>query len=197
VPWTNRIYIDAWIGHPWEDDELNNYVGLLITIDPDIELKLVDYTRIVREGEEIRVTVEIRSNVEKERGAIMWVTVEDNTTNKILARIDIPVEPEKTLELRFKAPENPPLYWLIRMPSTTHSIGVVVVGYDMYTENNYASIDVLVVSNQWIAVAIGIALFIAVIVAISAVIRAVRHAIEEIEDEHRSFVKRKRFVYRK
>ena len=196
VPWTSKIYVNVSIDHPWEDVVLNNNLTTVIEVDPDILLTLLDYTKMVNEGGEIRVVVHLKSNIEP-GVASCWVTVEDNTTNKILARMDIPVEPEKTLELKLKAPENPPLYWLIRVPSTTHSIGVVVVGNDMYTENNYVSMEVLVVSNQWIAVAIGITLLIVVLVAISAIIRVARHAIEEIADEHRLFVKKKKFVHRK
>jgi hypothetical protein len=196
VPWTSKIYVNVSINHPWEDVALNNNLTIVIDVDPDILLTLLDYTKIVNEGGEIRVVVHLKSNIEP-GVASCWITVEDNTTNKILARMEVPVEPEKTLELKLKAPENPPLYWVIRKPSTTHSMGVVVVGNDMYTENNYASMEVLVVSNQWIAVAIGITLLIVVLVAISAIIRAARHAIEEIADEHRSFVKKKKFVHRR
>jgi hypothetical protein len=197
VPWTNRIYIDAWVEHPWEDAGLNNYVGVLIRVDPDIELKLVDYTRIVREGEEIRFTVEIRSNVEREQGAVMWITVEDNTTNIILARRELTVEPCLRVELTGRAPENPPLFWLIREPSTTHAVGVKVTGFDLYTENNYAEAQVTVLSNQWIYAVIGVALLVALIAIISAVARAGRHVVMAIREQHMVFVKKKSFVHAK
>jgi len=196
VPWTSKIYANVSVDHPWEDVVLNNNLTIEIAIDPDIALLLVDYTKVVNEGGEIRVVVHLKSNIEPNVTSC-WVSIEDNTTNKILVRKSIPVEPEKTIELKANAPDNPPLFWIVRKPSTNHSIGVVVVGNDLYTENNYAPLSVLVVSNQWITVVIAVAVLIAVIVAISAIIRATRHAIEEIEDEHRLFVKRKRFVYRK
>ena len=197
VPWTNRIYIDAWVEHPWEDVGLNNYVGVLIRVDPDIELKLVDYTRIVREGEEIRFVVEIRSNVEREEGAIMWITVEDNTTNTILARRELTVEPYLRVELTGRAPENPAMFWLIRKPSTTHAVGVKVTGFDLYTENNYAEAQVIVLSNQWVYAVAGFALLVALLATIGAVARAGRHVIEAISEQHMVFVKRKSFVHAK
>jgi hypothetical protein len=192
VPWTSKIYVDALVDHPWEDVILNNNLSIEIAIDPDIALTLVDYTKVVNEGGEIRVVVHLKSNIEPNVTSC-WISIEDNTTNKILVRKSIPVEPEKTIELKANAPDNPPMFWIIRKPSTTHSIGVVVVGNDLYNENNYASLNVLVVSNQWITIVIAVVVLIAVIVAIKAIIR---HTIVEIEDKHRLFVKRKRFVHR-
>jgi hypothetical protein len=197
VPWTNRIYVNASVEHPWEDAGLNNYVEVLIRVDPDIELKLVEYTRIAREGEEIRFTVEIRSNVEREQGAIMWITVEDNTTNIILARRELTVEPYLRVVLTGRAPENPAMFWFIRKPSTTHMVGVKVTGFDLYTENNYAEAQVTVLSNQWVYATIGVALLVALIALINAVARAGRHVIEAIREQHAVFVKRKSFVHAK
>jgi hypothetical protein len=197
VPWTNRIYVSALVEHPWEDAELNNYLAVVIPVDPDIELKLVDYARIVREGEKIKFVVEIRSNVEREQGAIMWVTVEDNTTNTILARVELTVEPHLRVDLTGKAPENPAMFWFIRKPSTVHEIGVKVTGFDLYTGNNYAEAQVIVLSNQWVYAAIGVALLIALIAIIAAVARAGRHVVMAIREQYMVFVKKKSFVHAK
>jgi hypothetical protein len=194
VPWTSTVYVRVSVDHPWEDDVQNNYVEVEIPIDPDIELRLVEYTRIVREGDEIRFVVEVRSNVEKERGAIMWITVEDNTTNRILVRRELTVEPYLRLELTARAPENPAMFWFIRKPSTVHEVGVKVTGFDLYAENNYAPATVIVLSNQWIYATVGFALFIALLVAIGAVVRAIAHAVEILREEYAVFVKRKGFV---
>jgi hypothetical protein len=65
----------------------------------------------------------------------------------------------------------------------------VVVGYDSYYPDNYASFTLYVVSNQWIILAIG---FLALIVLVVAVAKAVRHTIEGAMEEQMRFVKRKR-----
>jgi len=194
VPWTSVIYASVSVDHPWEDDVQNNRAEIEIPVDPDIELRLAEYTRIVMEGGEIRFVVEVRSNVERERGAVMWITVEDNTTNRILARRELTVEPYLRVELTARAPENPAMFWLIRKPSTVHEVGVKVTGFDLYTGNNYASATVVVLSNQWIYVIAGFALFIALLAAIGAVARAIAHAVGILREESAVFVKKKGFV---
>ena len=187
IPWTSKIYINASISHPWEDVGLNNELYVEIPVDPDIELKIEDYTRITNEGGEIRVIVILKSNIEAEKKALCWVTIEDNTTNKILSRIELTIEPHVKIEIKTKAPENPAAFWIIRQPSTIHNINIRLSGFDTYLENNYADISVTVLSNQWIAVTLGVVVIIGVIVAI----KALTHTILVEINSHRKFIRRK------
>jgi hypothetical protein len=189
VPWTSVIVVNATVSHEWDDVAQNNNVTVVIRIDPNIKLSLSKYPTFAREGDECAVVVNLTSNVEAELGAGAWVSVEDNTTNTVLKRVEIAVGPEQTVELRFRAPENPSAFWIVRTPYTTHSLGAVVVGYDSYYPDNYASFTLYVVSNQWIILAIG---FLALIILVVAVAKAVRHTMEGAMEERMRFVKRKR-----
>ena len=189
VPWTSVIVVNATVSHEWDDVAQNNNVTVVIRIDPNIKLSLSKYPTFAREGDECAVVVNLTSNVEAELGAGAWVSVEDNTTNTVLKRVEITIGPEQTVELRFRAPENPAAFWIVRTPYTTHSLGAVVVGYDSYYPDNYASFTLYVVSNQWIIFAVGL---LALMILVVAVAKAVRHTMEGAMEERMRFVKRKR-----
>jgi len=194
VPWTSRVVINASIYNDLDDVSANNNITIAIPIDPDIKLSIAKYTSYVIEGRDATVTVYLKSNVEAETGAIAWVTVEDNTTATIIKRVEIGVEPEKTVDISFKAPQNPPMMWIIRKPTQEHILTASVTGYDTYLADNSQSIKVTVVSYQWIVAAIAIA---AIIIIIAAISRAIRKSITMSIEDEMEYVKRKRFVHKK
>jgi len=194
IPWTSRITINVSIYHSLDDVSTNNNITIAIPIDPNIKLSIAKYTSYVIEGGDVSITVYLKSNIEAETGAIAWVTIEDNTTATIVKRVEIPVEPEKTVEVRFKAPQNPPMMWIIRRPTQEHILTTSVTGYDTYLADNSQSIKITVVSYQWIAAVIAIA---AIIIIIAAISRAIRKSIAMSIEDEMEYVKRKRFVHRK
>jgi hypothetical protein len=194
IPWTSRITINVSIYHSLDDVSANNNITIAIPIDPNIELSIARYTSYVIEGGDVSIAVFLKSNVEAETGAIAWITIEDNTTATIVKRIEIPVEPEKTVEVKFKAPQNPPMMWIIRRPTQEHILTTSVTGYDTYLEDNSQSIKITVVSYQWITAVVAVAV---IIIIIAAIARVLRKSVEMSIDEEMEFVKRKRFARRK
>jgi lipocalin len=195
VPWTSHIVINISASHELDDNILDNSVSTVIDVSPNIKLDVAGYTSYVTEGGDIKIAVRLKNNVDPELGAIAWITVEDNRTAKILLRQGFVLDnPDKTAELKLKAPENPTMFWFIRKPTDTHPLNITVVGYDVYDADDSQGIKVTVVSYQWIVAVIAIAVIIIIIVAIS---RAIRKSIAMSMEEEMEFVKRKRYVHSK
>ena len=186
VPWTSKIVVLANVTHEWEDFGYNNYVNVTIEIDPDVKIELVEKPSFIMEGQVFKVVVNVTSNVEP-GGGIGWVSLIDNTTATLLKRVEITLEPMKTVELEAKAPENPTVFWIFRAPSTTHDLTTQFVGYDLYLGNNKQDFKLIVTSYQWLT----IIAIIVVIIAVLAAIRAVTHTAFEIREKSKKFVKRK------
>ena len=193
VPWTSRIVIHANVTHEWEDFGYNNFINLTIPIDPDVKLTVIEKPMFLSEGQIFKVKVNITSNVEP-GVAIGWVSVVDNTTDTMIKRVQITLEPSLMLEVEGKAPENPTAFWMFRVPSATHTLTALFAGYDLYTANNQETFDVTVISNQWLTIAAIAAIIIAVIAAI-AILKAARHTIQELRKP--KFVRRRRFVVKR
>jgi len=189
IPWTSKIVILANVTHEWEDFGYNNYVNVTIEIDPDVKIELVEKPSFVMEGQVFKVVVNVTSNVEPGKG-IGWVSLVDNTTATLLKRVEIELAPQKTVELEAKAPENPPMFWIFKAPSTTHHITTQFAGYDLYLGNNKQEFTLIVTSYQWLTIIAIIVVIIAVIAALSAL----THTIHDIREKTRKFVKKKNFL---
>ena len=189
VPWTSKIVVLVNATHEWEDFGYNNFINVTISIDPDVKLEVVEKPTVVMEGSIFKVVVNITSNVEPGKG-IGWVSIVDNTTATLLKRVEITLEPQKTLELEVKAPENPTTFWIFRAPTTVHHIAAQFAGYDLYLDNNKEEFTITVMSYQWLTV---IAIIV-VIIAVLAALRALTHTIHDIRQKTRRFVKRKSFL---
>jgi len=123
VPWTSHIVINISASHELDDNILDNSVSTVIDVSPNIKLDVAGYTSYVTEGGDIKIAVRLKNNVDPELGAIAWITVEDNRTAKILLRQGFVLDnPDKTAELKLKAPENPTMFWFIRKPTDTHPL---------------------------------------------------------------------------
>jgi len=195
VPWTPSIVINASIYNELDDNFMNNYANDVIDVAPNIKLEISRYTGYTTEGGDIKIVAHLKNNVDPELHAIAWITVEDNKTAKILLRYSFGLDnPEKTLELKLKAPENPSMFWFIRKPTDTHLLNITVVGYDVYDADDSQSIKVTVVSYQWITAVVAVAVIIIIIAAIS---RAIRKSIAMSIEDEMGYVKRKRFVHRR
>jgi len=194
VPWTSKVVVNASIYSELDDVAANNNISIAIPVDPNIRLTIAKYTSYAFEGSDVSITVFLKSNVEAEVGAIAWITVEDNKTATIVKRVEVSVEPEKTVEVRFKAPQNPPAVWFIRKPAETHTLTVSVAGYDVYLADNSQSIEVTVLSYQWLGAVVAV---VAIIILIAAIARVLRKSIEMGAEEEMEFVKRKRYVHSK
>jgi len=186
VPWTSKITIIANVTHEWEDFGYNNFINVTIPIDPDVKITLVDHPTLVMEGQVFKVVVNITSNVEPGKG-IGWLSLIDNTTETLIKRVQITLEPEKIVEIEAKAPENPAALWFIRTPTTTHTIATTFAGYDVYTGNNADEFTLTVTSYQWLTIIAGIA----IIIAIIAAFKAVTHTIHDIRNKKKKYVKRR------
>ena len=186
VPWTSKITVSASASHEWEDFGYNNYANVTIEIDPDVMIRLVEKPSFAMEGQVYKVVVNVTSNVEP-GGGIGWISLVDNTTVKLLKRVEIELAPQKTVELEAKAPENPPVLWIFRAPTTEHHMTTQFAGYDLYLGNNVQEFTMTVVSYQWIVVLAAIIAIIAVV----AVIRALTHTAFEVRERTRRFVKRR------
>jgi len=186
VPWTSRLVITANVTHEWEDFGYNNYINLTIPIDPDVKLTVIEKPMFLSEGQAFTVKVNLTSNVEP--GAAMgWVSLIDETTDTLIKRVQVSLEPRLAVEVEAKAPENPTAFWMFKVPSATHTLTALFAGYDLYTANNQETFDVTVISNQWLWI---IAIIVAII-AIIVVVKAVAHTIEEAREERRKFIRRK------
>jgi len=187
IPWTSKIVLIANVTHDWEDFGYNNYINITIPIDPDVKLGVLEKPTFLVEGQIFKVTVNITSNVEPGK-AIGWVSIIDNSTDTLLKRVQISLEPEMTVEIEAKAPENPAVFaGIIRAPTTVHTITALYAGYDLYTKNNSEDFTVTVTSYQWLT----LIAIIVIIIAVIAAIRAVAHTAYEIREKTRRFVKRK------
>jgi hypothetical protein len=196
IPWTSHIVLNISISHELDDNILNNNVSTVIDVSPNIKLEVAGYTSYAVEGGDIKISVHLKNNVDPELGAIAWITVEDNRTAKILLRQGFKLDnPDKTVELKLKAPENPPMFWFIRKPTDTYLLNITVVGYDVYDADDSQSIKVTVVSYQWITAVIAVAI---IIIVIALFVRLLtRSIIISIEEEEMNIIKRKKFVHRK
>jgi hypothetical protein len=195
VPWTSKLIINASIYHDLDDVGSNNYITITIPIDPDVKLSVTKFTSFAVEGGTISITVYLKSNVEPEINASAWLNVVDVNTQTLLKHIDVAVVPEETVTVSIAAPQNSPAFWFIRKPTETHTFNVSVVGYDVYLADNSQSINVTVISYQWILAIVIIAI---IIVLVGVLIRVItKSIIISIEEEERVFVKRKKFVHRK
>jgi len=186
VPWTSKIVITANVTHEWEDFGYNNFINVTIPIDPDVKITLVEYPTLVMEGQVFKVVVNITSNVEPGE-AIGWVSLIDNTTETLIKRVQVTLEPEKIIEITANAPENPATLWFIRTPSTSHKIATTFAGYDVYTANNVDEFTLVVTSYQWLTIIAGIV----IIIAIIAAFRALTHTIYLMRKDGRKYVKRR------
>jgi len=186
VPWTSKIMLLANVTHEWEDFGYNNFINVTIPIDPDVKLGVLEKPTFLMEGQIFKATVNITSNVEPGK-AIGWVSIIDNSTDTLLKRVQVSLEPEMTVEIEAKAPENPAIFGFIRAPTTVHSMTALYAGYDLYTENNAEEFTITVTSYQWLT----IIAIIVIIIAVIAAIRAVAHTAYEIRGKSRKFVKRK------
>jgi len=178
VPWTSKIRVLANATHEWEDVGLNNCAETTIEIDPDVKLEVVEKPTTVTEGDAFRLVLKIVSNVEPGEGT-GWVSVIDKTTNTLLKRVSVSLEPEKTIELEVKAPKNP------GSSQQYHTIAIQFAGYDMYEANNKQEFTLMVksslpqpqtatVSHQphWALITIAI---IVAVTAIMLVIKAIKY----------------------
>ena len=175
IPWTSKIRVLANATHEWEDVGFNNHAETSIEVDPDIKLEVVEKPATVTEDEVFRLVVKIVGNVEPGEGT-GWVSVVDKTTDTLLKRVSVSLEPEKIIELEVKVPKNP-------SPSQEyHTILVQFTGYDMYEANNKQEFTLLVksrYSSQPLTVIAGqqtlwILVVIAMIVAVSALVLAIK-----------------------
>jgi len=187
VPWTSTLTITINVTHPWEDFGYNNYMNITIPIDPDVKISIIKKPTLVMEGQIYKVIVNVTSNV-RPGGGIGWLSIIDNTTDTLLKRIQVTLQPCATIEIEFKAPENPTVLGFIKVPTSTHTITVLFSGYDTYTDNNKQSVDVTVVSYQWLVIIV----IIIIIIAVLAAIKAATHTIHNIITQRRRFVRRKR-----
>jgi hypothetical protein len=193
IPWTSKIFINASVSHEWEDFLPNNYANITLSIDPDVKISIVKklFSGIITEGQTIKISVNVTSNIEagKAKG---WLSAFDNTTEKLLYRKEIGLEPSRIYDIDFKAPENPIMFWILRSPTSLHNVESRFAGYDMYLDNNADYIKITVVSNQWLWILLAIVILIIIIMTIFiAGTRVARHTIEEYREERRKFVKRK------
>ena len=186
IPWTSRIIVTVNATHEWEALGLNNYMNLTIEIDPDVKLSIAEKPTTVIEGSTYKVVINLTSNVEP-GGGIGWVALEDNTTGKLIKRVEIELAPEKRVEIEAKAPENPSTFWIFRAPTTTHQITAQFAGYDLYLENNKDEFTLTVMSYQWLTIIAGIV----IIIAIIAAFRALTHTIYLMRKDRRKYVKRR------
>ena len=192
VPWTSVITVFVNVTHPWEDFGYNNVINITIPIDPDVKVNITERpSYVVFEGQVFKVVVNLTSNVEPGKG-VGWISIIDNTTATLLKRVPVTLQPQLTLELYVKAPENPAMFGFIRTPTTLHTVSAVYAGYDLYEKNNIASFEFTVISYQWAS----IIAFIVILIIVLAIIRAVTHTIASITTRRTKFVKR-RFVRRK
>jgi len=145
VSWTSRIVVNASIHHEWDVNGFNNEQTMTIPVDPNIVLQIVSAPSIVREGEKFKVVVNLTSNVEPGM-AMATVTLFDNTTVRILAMVDISVEPEMIVELEATAPEIP-----ANKQAEVHQIEVTVSGYDSYVADNTQSFQLVILSNKQVS----------------------------------------------
>jgi len=189
VPWTSRITVLANVTHEWEAFGYNNYVNVTIWVDPDVKLEIAEKPAFAVEGQLLKVVVNLTSNVEPGKG-IGWVSLVDNTTATLLKRVEVELEPERTVVLEARAPENPIAFWVVRVPSSTHDMSARFAGYDLYLENNSQEFKVTVVSYQWIV----LILLVVVAIAVIAAVRAVAHTAFELREKSRRFVRRKRHL---
>ena len=187
IPWTSKLVLIANVTHEWEDFGYNNYVNITIPVDPDVKIAIVEKPTFLTEGQVFKVTVNITSNVEAEKEAIGWVSLIDNSTETLIKRVQIILEPEKTIEISAKAPENPSVFWIFKAPTTIHTMTTLYAGYDLYMPNNKDEFKITITSYQWLT----IIAIIAIIIAVLAAIRAVTHTIHDIRLKSKKFVKRK------
>jgi len=170
VPWTSKIIVSANISHPYDDDATNNVQNITIEISPNIMMSIAKAPNIVREGSKITIAVNITSNIEPGTTTAV-VSLYDNTTNRILVRKDVSVEPKKILVFETIAPQNSALWDGIRKPTETHTIESYVSGYDAYPDDNRDNTTITVVSNQWIFIIIAIIVIIAIIAVIARLVK--------------------------
>jgi len=193
IPWTSKIFINASVSHEWEDFLPNNYMNITLSIDPDVKISIIKklFSGIITEGQTIKISVNVTSNIEagKAKG---WLSAFDNTTEKLLYRKEIGLEPSRIYDIDFKAPENPIMFWILRSPTSLHNIESRFAGYDMYLDNNADYIKITIVSNQWLWILLAIIILIIIIMTMFIVgTRVARHTIEEYREGSRKFVKRK------
>jgi len=174
VPWTDKIEIHVKVEHPWEDMVLNNYANTTITIDPDVKIKLLRSPSYVREGSIFEITVELVSNVPKERNVYGSLSVTDETLGKLIKAQDVLIEPEKQIKFRVRAPENPAVFLIFKEPVVTHDMQLHFVGFDVYGNNNYQYFKINVLSSQIVGIIMAIAIAGILIVLIIVAARAVK-----------------------
>jgi len=188
VPWTSRFVINVTAVHEWEDYGENNNATITLWIDPDVKVELLTPALpMLTEGQVVKLKVNVTSNVEPGNGSGV-LSVLDNSTERLLYRRDITLEPSRIYEVEFKAPENPTTFWVIRQPTADHIIWVRFAGWDMYLDNNYDSAKLTVISWQFIWVILGI---IILIIVIAVIVRVIAHTAYDVIQERRKFVKKK------
>jgi len=188
VPWSNVITVFVNASHEWEDLGFNNAMNVTITVDPDVVLEKVEVglLGLVREGAQYKIKFYIRSNVPEELGAKGFISVYDNTTQRLGGRIGIAIKPSGVYELTATAPENPKMANLISVPVTTHTLTAMFNGYDLYLGNNDKVFTITVYSLQllWILAAL------IILILILAFVRALTHTAEYSREQYR-FVRRR------
>jgi len=186
IPWTSKIIVLANVTHDLEDFAPNNFVNVTISIDPDVKLALLEKPSLTIEGRVFKVVVNLTSNVEPGK-YIGWVALVDNTTSTLVKQVEITLEPEKTVTIEAKAPQNPSSFWIFRAPTTKHVMVAKFTGYDLYPGNNEEDFELTVTSYQFVTI---IAVIIIILVIIAA-FRAFTHAIADIRENSRRFVKKR------
>jgi len=173
VPWTSRLVVNATADHEWEDMAANNNASVTIWIDPDVKVQIkTKAIPVVVEGQTITLLVNVTSNVEEAQNKTGWLSVLDNSTDKVLFKQDIVLKPIRVYNVSFTAPENPTIFWIIRQPVAEHEIQARFAGWDLYQPNNVDTMTITVTSSTLLMILVIGGLIIGVIIAIMAVIKA-------------------------
>jgi len=168
LPWKRHIIVYANASHPWEDMVLNNIANITIDIGPNAKVELVDLPQMAIEGRDVIVKYRIVSNLENEP---VLLFMQDNTTNTVVYTKQTTLVGNMTVTVKFKAPENPSLLWVLKDPLVKHELQVGFSGYDAYADDNTKPATITIISRQalWtVLIIIALIIIIAVVVALIA-----------------------------
>jgi len=198
IPWTNKIVISASVYYMWDLCPFNNYDTIPLTIDADAKIESVEIPAMVTEGSTVTIKVKIVSNIPRgEKHAVL--TIFDNTTGNILARVEVPLGPEVEVPVKIKVPENPPLSKytpFLHEPTRMLQLAIVLDAADPKPHNNIRIVTMLVhATTLTIAGMAGIALI--ATLAVVGIVESVMKVVEDVRGRRMRFVRRKSFVERR